>query len=134
VCPFLTIYVFYYLAFLDYDSANTGIFYSLVVAVAACYYLLVIFNETWLISTGVFAPQLIYFLWRTGNNMSGTEDNTELIVRSLFCIVIYANIAYTIEKLNKEAFYGKETIERSSIRWLKMFEVFPEGLALVRNG
>lgn len=66
--------------------------------------------------------------------MSGTEDNTELIVRSLFCIVIYANIAYTIEKLNKEAFYGKETIERSSIRWLKMFEVFPEGLALVRNG
>jgi hypothetical protein len=134
VCPFLTIYVFYYLAFLDYDSANSSIFYTLVIGVTACYFLLVIFTETWVISTGVYAPMLVYFLWKTGKNMSGTENDSELVIRSLFCVFIYGIIAYRVEMLNKEAFLGRETAEKASHRWLKIFEVFPEGLALVRNG
>jgi hypothetical protein len=134
ICPLLTIYVFYYLAFLDYDTANSSIFYTLVIGITVSYFLLVIFTETWLISTGVYSPMLVYFLWKTGQNMTGTDTNSELVVRSLFCIFIYAIIAYRVEQLNKEAFLGRDTAEKASHRWLKIFEVFPEGLALIRNG
>ena len=77
---------------------------------------------------------LVYFLWKTGQSMVGTDTNSELVVRSLFCIFIYAIIAYRVEQLNKEAFLGRETAEKASHRWLQIFETFPEGLALIRNG
>ena len=66
VCPLLTIYVFYYLAFVDYDGVNTSIFYTLVIGITVSFFLLVIFTETWLMSTGVYAPMLVYFMWKTG--------------------------------------------------------------------
>jgi len=66
--------------------------------------------------------------------MVATDTYTELIVRSLFCISIYVFVAYRIEQLNKQAFLGKETADKAFYRWLKIFETFPEGLALIRNG
>lgn len=62
------------------------------------------------------------------------NENTELAIRSAFCCLLYAIVAYKIEKLNKQAFLGKESSEKAFYRWLKIFETFPEGLALVRNG
>lgn len=66
--------------------------------------------------------------------MVGTDTNTELIVRSMFCIFIYGIVAYRVEQLNKQAFLGRETADKAFYRWLKIFETFPEGLALIRNG
>ena len=66
--------------------------------------------------------------------MVGTDTNTELIVRSMFCILIYGIVAYRVEQLNKQAFLGMETADKAFYRWLKIFETFPEGLALIRNG
>jgi len=66
VCPLLTIYVFYYLTFVDYDGVNTSIFYTLVIGITVSFFLLVIFTETWLISSGVYSPMLVYFMWKTG--------------------------------------------------------------------
>jgi len=43
-------------------------------------------------------------------------------------------VAYKIELLNKQAFLGKESSEKTFYRWLRIFETFPEGLALIRNG
>mmetsp|Transcript_30725 Transcript_30725/g.47128 ORF Transcript_30725/g.47128 Transcript_30725/m.47128 type:complete len:88 (+) Transcript_30725:557-820(+) len=47
--------------------------------------------------------------------------------------MIYAIIAYRIEILTKQSFMGKESSEKAFHRWMKIFETFPEGIALVRN-
>ena len=61
------------------------------------------------------------------------NESTELVMRTLFCSVIYGMCAYRLESLNKYKFIGKDTSERTFYRWLKIFETFPEGLALIRN-
>lgn len=66
VCPLLTIFVFYYLAFVDYDGVNTSIFYTLVIGITVSFFLLVILTEQWLISSLVYAPCLAYFMYKTG--------------------------------------------------------------------
>ena len=134
ICPLLTSYIFYYLAFVDYDATDTSIFYILCIGITVSFFLLVVFNEVWLMSTGVYAPFFVYFMWKTGKDMLGTDNNTELIVRSLFCIFIYGLVSYRIEQLNKQAFLGRETADKAFYRWLKIFETFPEGIALIRNG
>lgn len=48
-------------------------------------------------------------------------------------IIIYAIIGYRVETLNKQSFAGKEKSEKAFQRWMKIFETFPEGIALVRN-
>jgi len=57
-----------------------------------------------------------------------------LIVRCIFCSFIFAVVAYHIEKLNKQAFLGRETGHKTFYRWLKIFDTFPEGLALIKGG
>ena len=34
----------------------------------------------------------------------------------------------------KESFLGRESSDKAFHRWLKIFETFPEGVALIRNG
>jgi PAS domain-containing protein len=62
------------------------------------------------------------------------ENQVELGMRTLFCVFTYAVVAYKIELLNKQAFLGKESSEKTFYRWLRIFETFPEGLALIRGG
>ena len=66
--------------------------------------------------------------------MMGTDTNSELVVRSLFSIFIYGIVAYRIEQLSKQAFLGRQSAGKAFSRWLKIFETFPEGIALIRNG
>jgi len=47
--------------------------------------------------------------------------------------MIYAIIAYRIEILTKQSFLGRESSEKAFHRWMKIFETFPEGIALIRN-
>ena len=64
--------------------------------------------------------------------MVGAETE-ELIIRCVFCVLLYAIVAYKVEQLNKQAFLGQQTSEKAFYRWLKIFETFPEGLALIRK-
>ena len=63
-----------------------------------------------------------------------SQNIGELIVRCLFCIFVYLVIAYKIERLRKQAFFGREAGQKTFHRWLKIFDTFPEGLAVVKGG
>ena len=133
VCPLMTAYAFYYFAIVDYDGSIVSIYYTLIVGITSSFFILVIFNESWLLSSVVYAPLLSYYMWKTGEDMVGDELN-ELIIRCIFCSFLYAIVAYKVETLNKQAFLGQQTSEKAFYRWLKIFETFPEGLALIRRG
>jgi len=92
----------------------------------------VLFNENWIISTAVYAPCIIVYMKKTGMDYFG-EKAYELILRGIFCIAIYAFIAYKTEILAKHSFAGRESHDKAFHRWLKIFETFPEGIALIRN-
>ena len=133
VCPVLTAYSFYYFAFVDYDGSSLSIYYTMIVGITSSYFILIIFNEFWLLSTIVYSPMVCYYMYKTGIDMVGNEVN-ELVIRSIFCIFLYTICAYRIEVLNKQSFLGSVSQENAFYRWLKIFETFPEGLALVRKG
>ena len=46
---------------------------------------------------------------------------------------MYVSVSYKIEKLSKHCFLGKENYDKSFHRWLKIFETFPEGVAVIRE-
>ena len=71
-------------------------------------------------------------MYKTGYDLIGTEPE-ELAMRCIFCIMIYAIIGYRVEILTKQSFMGRESSEKAFHRWMKIFETFPEGIALVRN-
>ena len=52
---------------------------------------------------------------------------------SIFCIFCYASIAFHTERLQKQSFMGRETYEQSFNRWLKIFDTFPEGMAMIKD-
>ena len=133
VCPMLTAFAFYYFAIVDYDETAVSIYYTLIVGITSTYFILVIFNESWLLSTMVYAPLLAYYMHKTGKDMVGSETN-ELIIRCIFCVFLYGIVGYKVESLNKQAFLGMQTQDKAFYRWLKIFETFPEGLALIRRG
>jgi PAS domain-containing protein len=133
VCPMMTAFAFYYFAMVDYDGSTVSIYYTMIVGITSSLFILVMFNESWLLSTVVYAPLLAYYMYKTGDDMIGNEMN-ELIIRCVFCVFLYAIIGYKVEMLNKQAFLGQQTSEKAFYRWLKIFETFPEGLALVRRG
>ena len=132
VCPLLTAFAFYYFAMVDYDGSVVSIYYTLIVGISSTFFILVIFNENWLLSTIFYGPLLAYYMLKTGEDMVGDETN-ELIIRCVFCVFLYAIVGYKVETLNKQAFMGQQTSEKAFYRWLKIFETFPEGLALVRR-
>ena len=103
ICPAITALAFYYFAFLEYTQQNVSTIFTIVVAMNTCYFILVIFNEVWLISTSVYAPLLVFYMMKMGKDFTGNEEeeNRELILRSLFCIVLYTTVAYKTERANK---------------------------------
>lgn len=109
VCPCLTAFAYYYFAIVDYDGSVVSIYYTLVVGITSTFFILVLFNESWLLSTIVYAPLLAYYMKKTGDdmivNISGEETN-ELIIRCIFCVFLYAIVGYKVEHMNKSAFMG----------------------------
>ena len=133
VCPLLTLLLFAYLSFFDYDYTLGSIYYSMIIGFTLTYFILVVFNERWLLSTLAFAPGLTWYMYKTGIDLLG-EEWQELIMRSVFCSLVYAVVAYKIESLSKQSFMGRESSEKAFHRWMKIFETFPEGIALIRGG
>ena len=56
-----------------------------------------------------------------------------IILFSFFQIFVYISVSYKIENLSKQCFMGKENFDKSFNRWLKIFETFPEGVAMIRE-
>ena len=96
------------------------------------FFIIVIFNEMWFVSTLAFAPCLSFYMYKTGYDLLGSEE-TELIMRCVFVVMIYAIVAYKIETLTKQSFMGRESSDKAFHRWMKIFETFPEGIALIRG-
>lgn len=61
------------------------------------------------------------------------EFGFELTIKSIYSIAIYLMIAYQTEMRTKQSFLGRESSDKAFHRWLKIFETFPEGIALIRN-
>lgn len=135
MCPLLTALLIYYCTEVDWDESNVSIYYTAVVGITGSFFIAIFCSEVWLISTAVYAPGIVYYMWKSGADMIGEgDDNLELVTRCVFCVFLYAIVVYRVEYLNKNAFLGKESSEKAFYRWLKIFETFPEGLALVRKG
>jgi len=100
ICPCLTALTFLYLSYVDYDYTMGSIYYSLIIGFTICLFILVIFNESWIVSTIVYAPFLTIYMLKTGYDLLGTEPE-ELAMRCIFCVLIYAIIAYRVEILTK---------------------------------
>ena len=66
VCPIITALSFYYFAWLDFDAENISSNYTMAVGVSVCFFILIVFNEVWLISTAVYTPLLAYYMWKMG--------------------------------------------------------------------
>ena len=54
-------------------------------------------------------------------------------MRCVFCVVLYATVAYSTEKANKMSFLGQHSQKLASNRWLKIFEKFNDGVALIKD-
>jgi hypothetical protein len=61
------------------------------------------------------------------------EQPYELIIKAVYTVFIYAVIGYLTEMRAKQAYVGSESSDKAFYKWLKIFETFPEGIALVRN-
>lgn len=96
------------------------------------FFILIIFNESWVVSSLTFIPCLIFYMQKTGRDLLGSEPS-ELVMRCIFISLIYTIVAYKIEVLTKQSFLGRESSEKAFHRWMKIFETFPEGIALIRN-
>lgn len=83
-------------------------------------------------STLFYLPLLSFYHYKVAFDLLGGEI-TELILRVLFCSCLYSIIGYRVEKLSKQSFMGCEKSDKAFHRWMKIFETFPEGIALVRN-
>jgi hypothetical protein len=98
VCPSLIALVFYYMTWLDYDTVDVSIFYKTVIGITICFFLLVVFNEVYIITTIVYTPFLIYFMYKCGKDMLGEQAGTgELVARCLFMCFIFGVVAYKME-------------------------------------
>lgn len=93
---------------------------------------MVVFNESWLLSTLVFLVSICVLMKRIGMDLLG-EQIYELAIKTVYTTFIYAVIAYLSEVRAKQAYVGAESSDKAFYKWLKIFETFPEGIALIRN-
>lgn len=71
-------------------------------------------------------------MYRIGVELLG-EEIYELIIKAVYTTFIYGVIAYLVEQKSKHAYVGAESSDKAFYKWLKIFETFPEGIALIRN-
>ena len=96
------------------------------------FFFLIVFNEYWVTSTMAFLVCIVVLMNEIGIKILG-EQPYELIIKAVYTVFIYAVIAYLTEMRAKQAYVGSESSDKAFYKWLKIFETFPEGIALVRN-
>lgn len=93
---------------------------------------MVVFSEQWILSTAVYAVCITVLMYRIGVELLG-EEIYELVIKAIYTTFIYGVIAYLVEQKSKHAYVGSESSDKAFYKWLKIFETFPEGIALIRN-
>ena len=143
--PLLTVYITFLTNFIEgyssSDEVDASILYArATIATSILFYFLIMFNEAcWLINVLVFAICLAYSLMKANDVLSGPDLDEEsptvhwIVTIWLFQVFAYASIGYSVEKLRKQNFMGKESYDRSFHRWLQVFDTFPEGIAIVKD-
>ena len=130
VCPFLTLFTFYYVTINDFEGTVMGVFTTSCFGLTTLLYILVMFSEVWFISTATFAPLISYYMYKTSQSLQDI-DLIWIILFSFFQVFVYLSVSYKIERLQKECFVNKENSDKSFSRWLKIFNSFPEGVAMI---
>ena len=96
------------------------------------FFFVVVLNENWLSSTAIFLICIVVLMKEIGIDILG-EEVYELVIKAVYTVFIYSVIAYLTELRAKQAYVGSESSDKAFYKWLKIFETFPEGIALVRN-
>ena len=104
----------------------------MIIALTTAFFFVVVFNEFWLASTAIFLVCIVVLMKEIGIDILG-EEVYELVIKAVYTVFIYSVIAYLTELRSKQAYVGSESSDKAFYKWLKIFETFPEGIALVRN-
>ena len=119
VSPAITCVSFYYFAWIDYEPENVSNVFTVFIAMSFSYFVTIVFNEVWLISTAVYLPLLSFYMAKLGDGfIADSTDNTELIQRVFICTILYAIVSYINERDNKKSFVGQVTENLLFKRWL----------------
>lgn len=70
--------------------------YSLIIAFTTTFFIVIIFNEQWIVSTVIFAPCVVVYMKKTGKDYFNVAIY-ELAINSVYTILIYGIIAYCCE-------------------------------------
>jgi hypothetical protein len=113
ICPFITAFAFYYCSVVRLDHENITQEFSVTIIMCASFFLLVFFNEVWLISTAVFGPLIAFTMWQAGKDMDGTKESEELVIRTFVCLITYGVVGFMLERKSKLAFVGQHSAEKA---------------------
>ena len=133
VCPLITVFSFYYFCLVDFQAAIMPVYNVILVGTAITYLLLTYFIENWLIQAAISIPIFSILTWRQSTAILEEQNRQELAFRCIFLIFVYSAVAYRLDRLNRLAFMSRQSNENSFNRWLRVFESFPEGIALIRH-
>lgn len=70
----------------------------MIIGLTTTFFIVVIFNEMWILSVLAFAPSIIVYAIKTGQE-SFNADTVDVITRCIFVVVLYAIVAYKCEIL-----------------------------------
>jgi hypothetical protein len=133
VCPLITVFCFYYFCVVDFHGAIMPVYNVIVVGTAITYLLLTYFIENWLVQAAISIPIFSILTWRQSFAVLEQQDKKEISFRCIFLIIVYSAVAYRLDRLHRLAFLSKQSNDNSFNRWLRVFESFPEGIALIRH-
>ena len=136
LCPFLTIYS--HLLFCQWKGLaedGVGVLWARTsIGTVATFLILVVFNEAWLVNLAVYIPCLAYSMHGAIESVNESEvDFAWFGLLGVFHLFAYGVVGYHCERLSKLAFLGRETSEKSFTRWLRIFDTFPEGMAILKD-
>jgi len=133
VCPLITVFCFYYYCVVDFQGVISPVYNVIVVGTTITYFLLAYFIENWMFQFLISIPIFSILTWRHSTAILHQQTRVELAFRCIFLIIVYSVVAYRLDRLNRLAFLSKQSNDNSFNRWLRVFESFPEGIALIRH-
>jgi hypothetical protein len=126
----------------DYDDTSKTLQLREVIGITTVFLFNVFFNEMWILNSFIFAPLFAFNAWKQNQSVApmalmesdlDPEHTTTFVIKIVYPVAVYCAIAYRSELTTKQSHLGMESNEKAFNRWLKVFETFPEGIAMVRN-
>ena len=105
--PVLSAFLFYYFCVVDFQNNLDAIYNVIVSGITITFVVLVFYVETWLFTAIVQIPLFAVLLWRQSSTLQFNDKTANLVFRCLFLIIMYAVVAWRIDRQNKLAFLGR---------------------------